>query len=164
MTAISPTSSATGAGDVMAAGCSPRLAASTAALICWLWRRSSAQRFSAIASARRPRGLPSMSVFLSAGVVPPGGAPPTAAASGASARSAVVQGLAPVGGGVVPPPVPDPPLLEPPPPPHAARSTDRHSAVDRAWVRDIQVTAVNGGAGTPEARIPGLPQQPRDPV
>ena len=119
----------------------PRFAAVSSlrqlALICRLRRRSSAQRFSAIASARRPRGLPSTSVFLAEAGPLPCAPASIDRFSDMSASSAVVQGFAFVaGGGLVPPP-PGGGVLPPPPPPQAARNRDTPNAIDRARVRGI---------------------------
>src|SRR4051812_17720462 len=98
-----------------------------------------------MASASRPRGLPSISVFLSTGAASPLAMDPTAATSAVSASNAVVHGLVVV----VPPPVLPPPVLPPllllllPPPPHAARNTETNAALRRARVRDIWRLSTN---------------------
>src|SRR3954471_15270577 len=105
-----------------------------------------------MASARRPRGLPSISVFLSTGAASPLATDPTAATSAVSASNAVVHGLVVV----VPPPVLPPPVLPPllllPPPPHAARNTETNAAMRRARVRDIWRLSTIVGAGTPNKK------------
>src|SRR5688500_6066841 len=117
-------SSASGFGDVIAV--CPNPASVTAAARCCARRFSSAARCNAIASYRRPRGLPSTSVRLSSRGAPLSATLPVAITS-VPASNAVAHGFVVVGGGgglPPPPPDPPPPLLLPPPPPHAASSND----------------------------------------
>src|SRR3954467_7184313 len=135
-------SSATGAGEVIAVR--PKPWSVTAAARASDSRLRTAWSCSAMASARRPRGLPSISVFLSTGAASPLATDPTAATSAVPPSKAVVHGLVVV----VPPPVLPPPVLPPllllPPPPHAARNTETNAALRRARVRDIRRLSTGG--------------------